>query len=99
MPVDQKLFRTLQVCPKDCGTSLGDSRHIEQEDFQMLYQPRPKIRHASWLRRLFLTVAGAWASLFRARGDVMYLDGMRQDELEDLGLRRAHNGSYRPFGD
>lgn len=65
----------------------------------MLYQPRRYILHASWLRRLYLTVARAGASLLRARGDLMYLDGLRQGELEDLRLRRAHDGSYRPSGD
>jgi hypothetical protein len=65
----------------------------------MLYQPRPNIRPAKWLLRLLVAAAGASASLFRPRRDLMYLDGMRQDELEDLRLRRAQDGSYRPFGD
>jgi uncharacterized protein YjiS (DUF1127 family) len=98
MPVDQEMLRTLQICPKDCGASLSDSHHIEQEDLPMLYQPRTDIRAPNPLRLLFVAVAGALASLFRRRCDVMYLDGMRPSELEDLGLRRSQDGGYRPFG-
>lgn len=65
----------------------------------MLYHPRPHIRAANGLRLLVAAAAGALASLFRRRRDMMYLDGMRPSELEDLGLRRSDNGSYRSFGD
>jgi uncharacterized protein YjiS (DUF1127 family) len=65
----------------------------------MLYQPRPELRAPEHARLLLAAAAGALASLFKRRRDVMYLDGMRRSELEDLGLRRSHDGSYRPFGD
>jgi hypothetical protein len=64
----------------------------------MLYQPRPQPAAAKPLRQLVVTVAGVFASLFKSRSDLMYLDGMRPGELEDLGLRRADDGRYRPFG-
>lgn len=98
MPVDQELCRTLQDCSKDCAGSRGDSHRIETGELTMLYQPRPHIRAANRLRLLVTAVAGALASLFTRRRDLMYLDGMRRSELEDLGLRRSDDGSYHPFG-
>ena len=97
MTVDQEFFRTLQVCPKDFGRSLSDGYLIAQEEPSMLY--RPNIRPENWFQTLTGAVAGALAYLLKSRSDAMYLDGMRQSELEDLRLRRADDGSYRPFGD
>lgn len=66
----------------------------------MLYQPpRPHIRAANGFRLLLAAAAGALASFSTRRRDLMYLDGMRPGELEDLGLRRSEDRSYRPFGD
>jgi hypothetical protein len=66
----------------------------------MLYQPQP---HASPAMRLFqialAILAAGLASLSKGHGDLMYLDGMRRDELEELGLRRTQDGGYRPSGD
>jgi uncharacterized protein YjiS (DUF1127 family) len=63
----------------------------------MLFQATPKRNAATVIRRTVAIIAGFTAGLVRHRGDQMYLDGMRPDELEDLGLRRSDNGGYRFF--
>lgn len=63
----------------------------------MLYQPRPHLRAANAIRLLLTAAAGTLASLLTRRRDLMYLDDMRRSELEELGLRRSENGSYRSF--
>lgn len=65
----------------------------------MLYQPHRHVHVRNGLRLLLTAAASALASLARRRRDLMYLDSMRRSELEDLGLRRSYDGSYRPFGD
>jgi hypothetical protein len=65
----------------------------------MLYQPRPQNRAANGFRLLLGALVGALASLFKRRRDLMYLDGMRRSELEELGLRRSENRSYHSFSD
>lgn len=63
----------------------------------MLYQPRPHLRAANEIRLLLTAAAGTLASLLTRRRDLIYLDDMRRSELEELGLRRSENGSYRSF--
>ena len=46
---------------------------------------------------MLAVVTGTLASLLRSRADTAYLEGLRADELEDLGLRRGEDGQYRPF--
>ena len=60
----------------------------------MLFQPVPRTPLA---RRMLAVVTGTLASLLRSRADAAYLEGLRADELEDLGLRRGEDGQYRPF--
>lgn len=62
----------------------------------MLYQPKPRTA-AAIARNVLVAIAGAFASLGRGQSDGAYLDGMRGSELEDLGLRRGDDGSYRTF--
>lgn len=62
----------------------------------MLYQPKPRTA-AVIARNVFVAIVGAFAGLGRCRSDGAYLDGMRSSELEDLGLRRGDDGSYRTF--
>ncbi|OEO29513.1 hypothetical protein VW23_025215 [Devosia insulae DS-56] len=63
----------------------------------MLYQPKPRNRAAALARHVLVAVAGVFAGLGRGHSDGAYLDGMRGSELEDLGLRRVDDGSYRTF--
>ncbi len=60
----------------------------------MLFQPQPR---TSFARRAIAVLAALLASVGRNREDGAYLDGMRQGELEDLGLRRSDDGGYRFF--
>ena len=62
----------------------------------MLYQPKPRTAGVI-ARHVLIAIAGAFASLGRGPSDGAYLDGMRGSELEDLGLRRGDDGSYRTF--
>ncbi|MBL8591481.1 MAG: hypothetical protein JNK01_02265 [Devosia sp.] len=62
----------------------------------MLYQPKPRTA-AVIARNVLVAIAGAFAGLGRSASDGAYLDGMRGSELEDLGLRRGDDGSYRTF--
>lgn len=63
----------------------------------MLYQPKPRNPAAAFARHALATIAGVFAGLGRSASDGAYLDGMRSSELEDLGLRRVDDGSYRTF--
>lgn len=63
----------------------------------MLYQPKPRNSAAALARHVLVAVAGVFAGLGRGHSDGAYLDGMRGNELEDLGLRRGDDGSYRTF--
>ena len=60
----------------------------------MLFQPAPRTRI---LKRAIALLGGIFAGLAGSRSDTAYLDGMRQGELEDLGLRRSDDGAYRLF--
>lgn len=62
----------------------------------MLYQPKPRTA-AALARHVLVAIAGVFAGLGRGQSDGAYLDGMRGSELEDLGLRRGDDGSYRTF--
>ncbi len=63
----------------------------------MLYRNRKP----STLRRLtarLLGLAGSMLTLLqRQYADTQYLEGLRDSELEDLGLRRTPERDYRPF--
>jgi hypothetical protein len=61
----------------------------------MLYQSRNRISLIA--RRALGLAAGLLAVLTKPHSDGAYLDGMRTSELEDLGLRRVDDGSYRFF--
>jgi len=63
----------------------------------MLYQPKPRNAAAALARHVLVAIAGVFAGLGRGHADGAYLDGMRGSELEDLGLRRVDDGSYRTF--
>ena len=63
----------------------------------MLYQPKPRNAAAALARQVLVAIAGVFAGLGRSHADGAYLDGMRGSELEDLGLRRVDDGSYRTF--
>ncbi len=60
----------------------------------MLFQPAPRPRI---FRRAIAFIGGIFAGIASNRSDAAYLDGMRGSELEDLGLRRSDDGSYRSF--
>lgn len=62
----------------------------------MLYQPKPRTA-AVIARNVLVAIAGVFAGLGRGQSDGAYLDGMRGSELENLGLRRGDDGSYRTF--
>lgn len=51
------------------------------------------------MRSTIAAVLAGLVNLHRARQDRVYLDGLRRSELEDLGLRRTDDGSYRTFRD
>ena len=66
----------------------------------MLYNPKPTrafiaIAIAS---KLGAGIATGLAALLKGRADLVYLEGMRPEELEDLGLRRTDDGGYKSFG-
>ena len=67
------------------------------EDAQMLYQPtktgKPEFRPA----RVWASVLSIFGTLMARQADLEYLDGMRPEELEELGLRRTEDRDYRPF--
>jgi hypothetical protein len=62
---------------------------------EMLYQSTTRIGRLT--RRAFGFAAGLFAIMRKPHSDGVYLDGMRPSELEDLGLRRGDDGSYRFF--
>jgi hypothetical protein len=49
-------------------------------------------RHGVWA-----AIAAIFASLRKQHLDAQYLDGMRPEELEDLGLRRTEGRDYDFF--
>ncbi len=59
----------------------------------MLYRNRKP----STLRRLQSLAASMLAALQRQFADTQYLQGLRDTELEELGLRRTPERDYRPF--
>lgn len=63
----------------------------------MLYQPKPRTTAATLARRALGAIIGVLACVARTHSDDAYLDGMRDRELQDLGLRRGDDGGYRPF--
>ena len=62
----------------------------------MLYQPKARTA-AKFAKQALGAIAGLLAGIARSHSDGAYLDGMRGGELEDLGLRRGDDGSYRTF--
>jgi hypothetical protein len=52
---------------------------------------RPLIHHAVGL------IDGFVAGLLQRRADQAFLDGLRPEELEELGLRRSEDNRYRFF--
>ncbi|RYE74536.1 MAG: hypothetical protein EOP19_27585 [Hyphomicrobiales bacterium] len=63
----------------------------------MLYQPASPSSLGKLARRVLGVLGAILASLSISRADQVYLDGMRDGELEDLNLRRTASGVYRPF--
>lgn len=63
----------------------------------MLYQPKPRTTAAMLAKNLLGAIAGMFAGIGRNHSDGAYLDGMRNSELEDLGLRRRDDGGYGMF--
>ncbi len=63
----------------------------------MLYHPKRRNPAAALARHVLVAIAGVFGGLGRSAADSAYLDGMRGSELEDLGLRRVDDGSYRTF--
>ncbi len=63
----------------------------------MLYRNRKP----SLLRRLAASLQGLAASMLAALqrqfADTQYLEGLRDTELEELGLHRTPERDYRPF--
>ena len=63
----------------------------------MLYQPKSRTTAATLARHVLGAITGLFAGIARTHSDGAYLDGMRNSELEDLGLRRHDDGGYRMF--
>ncbi len=63
----------------------------------MLYQPLPRTRFIGHTRRALGTVARWLAGVVQSSNDRAFLEGLRDGELEELGLRRGDDDSYRPF--
>jgi hypothetical protein len=63
----------------------------------MLYQPKSRTTAAMFARAVLGAIVGAFSGITRSQSDAAYLDGMRDSELEDLGLRRRDDGGYRTF--
>ena len=63
----------------------------------MLYQPKPRTTAVTLARQALGAIAGLFSGIGRNRSDAAYLDGMRNSELEDLGLRRRDDGGYGMF--
>jgi hypothetical protein len=61
----------------------------------MLYKSTTQRNAATILRGTLAFFAGIVALVKLERADQAYLDGMRPDELEDLGLRRTEDNRYR----
>ena len=62
----------------------------------MLYQPKTRTA-AKFAKHVLGAITGLFAGIARNHSDGAYLDGMRNSELEDLGLRRCDDGGYRMF--
>ena len=62
----------------------------------MLYQPKTRTA-AKFAKHLLGAITGWVAGIGRNHSDGAYLDGMRNSELEDLGLRRRDDGGYGMF--
>lgn len=62
----------------------------------MLYQPKTRTA-AKFAAHVLGAITGLFAGIARTHSDGAYLDGMRNSELEDLGLRRNDDGGYRMF--
>lgn len=63
----------------------------------MLYKAKPERNVAKIIRRTLAFFAGMVAQVKLDRADQAYLDGMRPQELEELGLRRTEDSGYRFF--
>ena len=62
----------------------------------MLYRTRKSSIARRLAARLLGAVTSALAVFSRQYADTSYLEGMRDAELEDLGLRRTPERDYRP---
>jgi hypothetical protein len=64
----------------------------------MLYRPietaEPAPALPSRRSHIWTALAGIFASISKRSADTRYLDGMRPEELEDLGLRRTESRGY-----
>ena len=60
----------------------------------MLYREKRTSVGRIW-GRVLAVVAGTLQGLARIEADRDYLEGMRGGELQDLQLRRTHDGEYR----
>ncbi len=63
----------------------------------MLYQPKTSTAAATLAAHVLGAITCLFAGIGRTHSDGAYLDGMRNSELEDLGLRRNDDGGYRMF--
>ena len=63
----------------------------------MLYQPATTGKRKFRPAHLWTAVLAILDVLLARRADREYLDGMRPQELEDLGMRRTDVRDYRPF--
>jgi hypothetical protein len=63
----------------------------------MLYQTRKTSTARRLAAGLLGLLASAFAALPKRFADTEYLEGLRESELEDLGLRRTPERDYRPF--
>ena len=62
----------------------------------MLYRPKTHTA-AKFAKHVLGAITGLFAGIGRNHSDGAYLDGMRNSELEDLGIRRNDEGGYRMF--
>ena len=59
----------------------------------MLYQPQPKFK----ISRIIAALKARFAGAATDRADRVYLDRVPPRALEDLGIRRAGDGSYKLY--
>jgi len=69
----------------------------KQEIAQMLYQPQPKFKFSQYFARFVSFLAARRAEGAAGRADRAYLDRVPPRALEELGLRRGGDGSYKPY--